>query len=391
MATSGLIARPGLLKLVERSLTRSPVTLLVGPRQCGKTTLARQIATTRQRTYIDLEDPETPLKPETAKQVLEPLRGLVVIDEFQRQPRLFELLRVLSDRKPLSARFLILGSASPDLVRGASESLAGRLAYCEMAGLDLSEVEASRQAALWVRGGFPRSLLARSEKLSYAWRGDFVQSFLERDIPQLGIRVPAHTLRRFWTMLAHYHGQVWNAAELARALGTGEKAVRHYLDVLTGAFMVRPLQPWFENVGKRLVKAPKIYLRDTGLLHYLLGIRSRLELLGHPKAGASWEGFALDQIVRLLRAEREAYFYGTHAGAELDLLVVRGSRRFGFEAKHADAPVVTKSMHVALDDLRLEHLFVVHPGTQRTPLADRITAVGLRDLDEIVRRLGGID
>ncbi|MGH7821933.1 MAG: ATP-binding protein, partial [Candidatus Binatia bacterium] len=296
MHVSRLHPRPSLLADVRAAIRRSPVTLLLGPRQCGKTTVARQIASGQRSTYFDLEDPDAALRAEIAKQVLAPLRGLIVIDEFQRQPALFELLRVLADRRPLPARFLILGSASPDLVRGVSETLAGRVAYREMAGLDSSEVEARHHERLWLRGGFPRAFLSRSDEQSFAWRADFVTTFLERDLPQLGIRVPAAALRRFWTMLARFHGQIWNAAELARAMGTGEKAVRHYLDILTGAFVVRQLPPWFENVGKRLVKAPRIYLRDSGLLHYLLGLRHRLDLLAHPALGASWEGFAIEQI-----------------------------------------------------------------------------------------------
>jgi predicted AAA+ superfamily ATPase len=385
-----LVPRPRLLELIRRSVRRCPVTLLVGPRQCGKTTIARQIAAATRSTFFDLEDPEAALRPETAKQVLAPLRGLVVIDELQRQPALLELLRVLADRSPLRARFLVLGSASPSLVRGVSETLAGRASFLEMGGLDVMDIESSRHAALWLRGGLPRSLLARTEADSFAWRSDFVASFLERDVPLLGVRVPSHALRRFWTMLAHYHGQSLNAAELARAMGTGENAVRHYLDILTGGLMVRQLAPWFENLGKRLVKAPKIYVRDSGLLHALLGVRSRLELFSHPKLGASWEGFALEQIVSRLGAERDAFFYRTHAGAELDLFVERQGRRFGFELKHADAPRVTKSMHVASIDLRLDHLWVVHPGERSFPLGERIGALALRDLDETARehRLG---
>ena len=381
-----LLDRTDLARTVERALARAPITLLLGPRQCGKTTLARQLAATRRTTWFDLEDPETPLRAETAKQVLEPLRGLVVIDELQRLPELFPLLRVLADRRPLPARFLILGSASPNLVRGASETLAGRVAQCEMAGFGLGELGPAQQTKLWTRGGYPRSTLARTDPLSFAWRADFVQTFLERDLFQLGIRIPAPAMRRFWTMLAHYHGQTWNAAELARAVGTGEAAVRNHLDILTAAFMVRQLPPWFENVGKRLVKAPKVYVRDTGLLHYLLGLHTRLEVLGHPKLGASWEGFAVDEVIRSLDAERDAYFYATHSGAELDLLIVRGSRRFGFEMKVADAPAATRSMHVVLEDIGLERLFVVHPGTRSYELQDRISALALRDLPDARKR-----
>jgi hypothetical protein len=378
------LPRPNLIEGLRRSLRDYPVVLLLGPRQCGKTTLAHQVAGSAS-TYFDLEDPATPLRPSAAKRILDPLRGLVVIDEFQRQPALFELIRVLADRVPRRTRFLILGSASPDLVRGASETLAGRMAYHEMAGFDAEEVAAPHHERLWIRGGFPRAFLARTEAESYLWRLNFIQSFLERDIPQLGIRVPAHALRRFWTMVAHYHGQVWNAAELGRALGTGENAVRHYLDILSGAFMVRQLPPWFENVGKRLVKAPRIYLRDSGLLHALIGTRSRLDVLSHPKLGASWEGFALDQAIRLLHAERDAFFYRTHAGAELDLFVVRGGRRYGFEFKYADAPSATKSMHVARTDLRLEHLYVVCPAERAYALDERISVLPLSELPALAR------
>jgi uncharacterized protein len=376
------VVRASLFARVQRSLREFPVTLLVGPRQCGKTTLARALSES-QATYFDLEDPESPLRPEVAKRVLEPLRGLVVIDEFQRQPKLFELLRVLADRPRSGARFLILGSASPELVRGASESLAGRVGYCEMSGFDVSEIAPTGHAALWLRGGYPRSLLARSDAAAFTWRQSFVQTFLERDIPQLGIRVPAQALRRFWTMLAHYHGQIWNAAELARSMGVGENAVRHYLDVLSGAFMVRQLPPWFENIGKRLVKSPRIYLRDSGLLHLLLGLPARRDVLSHPKLGASWEGFALEQVVRLLNADREAFFYRTHAGTELDLLIVRGNKRYGFEFKYRDAPEATKSMHMALADLRLESLRVVYPGERAYSLDERIQVMPLSGLPEL--------
>lgn len=380
-----MIGRPQLITQVSQSLQHYPVTLILGPRQCGKTTLAREIHATQGGTYFDLEDPETPLHPPAAKLILKDLRGLVVIDEFQRQPELLELLRVLADRRPLPARFLVLGSASPLLVKGVSESLAGRVGYVQMSGFSLEEVGADQQGALWIRGGFPSSFLADGEQLSHAWRSNFVQSFLERDLPQLGIRIPAHALRRFWTMVAHFHGQVWNAADLARSMGTKEDTARRYLDLLSSAFMVRQLPPWFENLGKRLVKAPKVYLRDTGLLHTLLGLRDRLQVQSHPKLGLSWEGFALEQLICMAQAESDAFFYKTYAGAELDLLLVRKGKRYGFEFKYEDAPRTTKSMHVVFADLALEKLWVVHPGERRYPLREGIEAMPLARVREILR------
>lgn len=372
-----MVKRENLRRQVEYVLNRYPVVLLLGPRQCGKTTLAREVWRTEGGTYFDLEDPETPLRVDAAKLVLRDLRGLVVIDEIQREPALFPLLRVLADRRPQPATFLLLGSASLDLVRGVSESLAGRVAYLDMGGFDLTEVEEGDQDHLWIRGGFPVSFLAEDGQSSFEWRVNFVRSFLERDVPQLGIRVPSHALRRFLTMLAHFHGQVWNAAELARSLGAKEDTARKYLDILSGAFLVRQLPPWFENIKKRLVKAPKVYLRDSGVLHSLLGLRDKLQVQSHPKLGFSWEGFALEQIVRLAGAERDAYFYRTHGGAELDLLLVRNGQRFGFEFKYEDAPRSTKSMHIVREDLRLDRLWVVYPGESAYPLREGIEVVPL--------------
>ncbi|MBM3789471.1 MAG: ATP-binding protein [Acidobacteria bacterium] len=380
------IARPDIEARIEKGLRHFPVTLILGPRQCGKTTLARKVCKARKGTYFDLEDPETALKPETAKLVLGDLKGLVVIDEVQRQPQLFALLRVLADRRPISTRFLILGSASPDLVKDVSESLAGRVTYVDMGGFLLHEVGEAGQSALWVRGGFPEAFLARSESASYRWRNDFIRSFLERDIPQLGIRIPAPALRRFWTMLAHYHGQIWNAAELGRAMGVKEDTARKYCDILSGAFMVRQLPPWFENIGKRLVKAPKVYLRDSGLLHTLLGLKGRFQVLSHPKFGFSWEGFALEHIIRFAWADRDAYFYRTHAGAELDLMLLRHGRRYGFEFKYEDAPTVTRSMRVAFEDLKLERLWVIHPGERSYPLSEYAEVVPLAQVPVLLRK-----
>ncbi len=380
-----MIPRPKILDEVLTALTRYPVTMLLGPRQCGKTTIAREISRLQKASYFDLEDPETPLKPEMARLVLQNLTGLVIIDEFQRQPELFPLLRVLADRTPDIAHFLILGSASPDLVRGISESLAGRVAYVHMGAFSLDEVGADKQDQLWELGGFPRAFLSERAEISFDWRANFIQSFLERDIPQLGIRIPTYALRRFWLMVAHYHGQVWNAADFARSLGTKEDTARKYLDILTGAYMVRQLPPWYENLGKRLVKAPKVFIRDSGLLHALLGLRNREQILSHPKLGFSWEGFALEQLIRMARAERDVSYYKTHGGAELDCLLIRNGKRFGFEFKYQDLPSSTKSMHIAIQDLKLDKLWVVYPGGQNYPLSDRIEVIPLRDMENLLK------
>jgi hypothetical protein len=353
-----------------------PVAALLGPRQCGKTTLARLIASAEPSTYLDLEDPVHLRRLSAPMTALGPLSGLIVIDEVQRKPDLFSAIRVLVDRPKNPAKFFLLGSASPQLGRGASESLAGRIGFVDLSGFDLDEVGAEHRDRLWLRGGFPRSFLAADDAASFLWREDFVRTFLERDIPQLGITVPAETLRRFWTMIAHYHGQVWNAAELARSLGTAENTARRYLDILAGAFMVRVLPPWFENIGKRQVKAPKVYLRDTGILHVLLGLADLNQVGSHPKLGASWEGFALEQVIGALNT-RDMYYWGTHGGAELDLLVIRGANRFGFEFKYADAPGTSRSIRIAIEDLHLQHLWVVYPGHEEYPLDERVSVVPL--------------
>jgi predicted AAA+ superfamily ATPase len=312
---------------------------------------------------------------------LEPLRGLVILDEIQRRPELFPVLRVLADRPRRPARFLVLGSASPELLRQGSETLAGRIAYHELGGFSLSEVKPANLRKLWLRGGFPRSYAARTDAESMRWRREFTRTFAERELAELQIGIAPAALSRFWMMLAHYHGQIWNGAELARAFGVSEKTVRHYLDVLTATFMTLRLQPWFENAGKREVKAPKIYLRDSGLLHYQLGLDSYEGLLGHPKSGASWEGFALSEVVRTLRADaRQCFFWGLHSGAELDLLVIRGGQRLGFEIKLTDAPKITPSMRSALDALKLDSLHVIHAGNDAFPLAERIRALPLSQI-----------
>jgi predicted AAA+ superfamily ATPase len=379
MYTSAVIRRPELLRAVQRALRESPVVALLGPRQCGKTTLARQIAGDARERVFDLEDAVDLARLEAPQRTLAALRGLVVIDEVQRMPSLFEVLRVLADRRPLRARFLVLGSASPHLVRGVSETLAGRVRFVEMGGFGVDEIGGSRWERLWARGSFPRSFLAQTEQESLAWRRDFITTYLERDVPQLGITIPAATLRRFWTMVAHNHGQTWNAAEFARALGTSEPTARRYLDILTGSYVVRQLVPWFENVGKRQVKSPKVYVRDTGLLHALLGLPTLEAVRSHPKHGASFEGFAVEQLLRRL-GPTDVYFWGTHAGAELDLFAIRRGERLGFEIKASDAPTVTSSMRSAIDTLRLDSLRVIYPGERSYDLDDGIRVVGIREL-----------
>ena len=364
---------------VRSALRRSRVVALLGPRQCGKTTLARQFVPARSPNYFDLEDPGSLARLSQPDIALRSIKGLVVIDEVQRRPDLFPLLRVLSDRKPLPARFLILGSASPALLRQSSETLAGRLETVLLEGLRLADLGAAAQSRHWLRGGFPLAYTARSETDSLTWRRQFIQTFLERDVPQLGIAIPALALRRFWTMLAHYHGQTWNGAELARALAVGESTVRRYVDLLTGVFMVRQLSPWFENLSKRQVKAPRVYVRDSGLLHALLGIGNRRELESHPKVGASWEGYAVEEVLKALQPD-ESYYWATHQGAELDLLLFKRGRRIGVECKRMDAPRLTSSMRIALADLKLDELLVVYPGTESYPLADNIRVVPLPQL-----------
>ncbi len=386
-----MLVRRTLETAVRSALGRSAAVALVGPRQVGKTTLARSLLNAASpnlplnlspgasANWFDLEDPQVEAQLAAPLTALKDLRGLVVIDEVQHAPDLFKVLRVLIDRPGNPARFLLLGSASPALLRQSSESLAGRIEVIEAGGFTLDETGADQAAALWWRGGFPRSFIAPSDDASRIWRREFIRTTVERDLPQLGMNVAAPALYRFWSMLAHYHGQVWNAAPPARSLGVNESTVRRYLDWLTLAYLVRQLQPWFANLGKRQVKAPKIYLRDTGLLHELLGIGDPGALLRHPKSGASWEGFALDQVLRIARPD-EAYFWATHAGAELDLLMLKDGRRVGVEFKRADAPHLTASMRIAQDDLMLDALFVVYPGERRYALADKVEAVPLAAL-----------
>lgn len=374
-----MIQRKRKLGAIDRGFERACIVSITGLRQSGKTTLARGYAGGWDGpvTFFDMEDPASQARLREPMTALEPLEGLVVIDEIQRQPDIFPVLRVLADRPDRSTRFLILGSASPVLIKSVSESLAGRVALLDMEGFDLLEVGAGELRRLWLHGGLPPSFLV-SEQASFAWRRDFITLFLERDLPQLGITIPATTMRRFWMMLAHFHGQVWNAAELARSLGASEQTARRYLDILCGAFAVRQLPAWFENIGKRTVKSPKIYLRDSGLLHALLEMRSWGQLEGHPKLGASWEGFCVEQILSFCDS-REAYFWATHSGAELDLLLFIKGRRVGVEIKYSDAPRITRSMRIAVEDLKLDALHVIYPGKESFTMTGKIEAVTLPD------------
>ncbi|MCB1036016.1 MAG: ATP-binding protein [Acidobacteria bacterium] len=372
-----MIERRSLLGSINLALESSRVVLLVGPRQSGKTTLARELLSEDSINYFDLEEPSSRARLEEPMTALGPLEGLVVIDEVQLRPDLFPVLRVLSDRRRNPARFLILGSASGDLLRQTSESLAGRVERVMISGFTLRELGSGAESELWRRGGFPLSFLAASEADSLAWRKNFIGTLLERDFPQWGVRVPASALQRFWTLLAHYHGQTWNAADPARALGVNQSTTRRYLDLLTDALMIRQLRSWQANLRKRQVKAPKVYVRDSGLLHELLGIRTEKELLHHPKVGASWEAFVIEQVLTC-EPHDEAFFWATHQGAEIDLILRRGDRLLGVECKRADAPRLTRSIRIALEDVGLARVAVVYPGSRRYPLAEGVEAVPLQ-------------
>lgn len=381
-----MIERSLYLAQLQQLLQDNPVVALVGARQVGKTTLARLVSKQfAQTTFFDLENPTHLARLNDPMLALQALEGLVIIDEIQHQPNLFKVLRVLADRPQQPCQFLVLGSAAPSLLKQSAESLAGRIAYLEINGFSLQEVGIPDQEKLWLRGSFPRSFLAPSEQTSVTWRQDFVRTFLERDLPQLGIQIPAITMRRFWMMLAHYHGQLWNTSEFARAFGMNDKTVRHYLDILTSTFVIKQLPPWWENISKRQVKAPKIYLHDTGLLHILLGLNSKEELENHPKVGASWEGFAMNTVLTQLQAQpEEAFFWRTHTGAELDLVIMHGNSRLGFEFKRTTTPRLTPSLRIATETLQLSHCYVIHCGNESFPLAEKITALNLDQMLKVL-------
>lgn len=385
-----MIDRKRDIKKLVSLLKRHPVVGIIGARQVGKTTLARSLSDQIRSAsfYFDLENPEDLARLADPMLALKGLKGLVVIDEIQRLPGLFPILRVLVDRQKTSARFLVLGSASPELLRQGSESLAGRIIYHELGGFSLDDVGIKNYFRLWLRGGFPRSYLASSDTMSEEWRRGFIQTFLERDLPQLGITIRSTTMHRFWSMLSHYHGQIWNASEFGRSFGVADTTVRSYLDLLSSALVVRQLLPWHENISKRQVKSPKVYIADSGLLHTLLGIKTRSDLERHPKVGASWEGFVIEQVIRWMGFRKEdCFFWATHAGAELDLLVGRGKDRLGFEVKLTSSPRVTPSMRSALSDLKLQRLYVIHSGEETFQLERNIQAVALPRLLEDLKPL----
>ena len=381
-----MISRTNYINKLQKATSRSPITALLGPRQCGKTTLARMFSSKQETTFFDLESQSDLRRLQNPELVFGSLAGLVVLDEIQNQPSLFNVLRVMVDKPDNRARFLILGSASPDIVKNVSETLAGRVEFIELSGFNLFEVGPDRFNKLWTRGGFPRSYLASSDEDSIAWREGFIRTFLERDIPQLGLRIPSQTMRRFWNMMAHHHGNLWNASLIGRAMGLNDKTVRNYLDILTGTYMIRQLQPWFENLGKRQVKSPKIYIRDSGLLHGLLNLPDQHALLGHPQVGASWEGFALEHLIGTLGLS-ESYFWATHSGAEIDLLFFHKGRRYGAEIKFTEKPRPTKSIRAAIQSLNLEHVWIIYPGEHTYPIDDTISVLPISDSSAIYEQL----
>jgi hypothetical protein len=379
------IQRTAEIELLKKLLKNNPIVAILGPRQCGKTTLSRQFSSQwpLDVTIFDLENPRDIQRLQEPLLALENIEGLIIIDEIQRSPDLFPVLRVLSDRYK-KTKYLILGSASRDLIRQSSESLAGRISYVEIGGFSLQLLGASKAEKLWIRGTFPRSFLASSEAASYQWRQDFIATFLERDIPQLGINIPAKSLGRFWKMLAHYHGQIFNASEIGKSLGISDHTAQRYLDLLSGTFMVRQLRPWYYNTKKRIIKRPKVYFRDSGILHALFALEGKKDVLLHPKLGASWEGFALEEVIKTAQLkEDEAFFWGVHAAAEIDLLFQKKGGLYGVEVKYAQAPNLTQSMRSALKELSLKHLWIIYPGKESYPLDRNVTVIPLADLNKI--------
>ncbi len=374
-----MIKRQQYLKKLKAAIKRSPVTALLGPRQCGKTTLARELGEQQSAVYYDLESHIDLRRLQNPELMLGSAKGLVILDEIQLVPELFSVLRVIVDKPDFKGTFLVLGSASPTIIKNVSETLAGRVEFIELSPFSLLETGLKTLSELWLKGGFPRSFLAKSDQDSQVWREGFIRTFLERDIPQFGITIPAPAMRRFWTMLAHFHGQTWNASKIARSMGVSDKTARSYLDILTGTYMIRQLQPWFENISKRQVKAPKIYFRDSGLLHSLLELATHNSLLGHPKIGASWEGFVIEQILFSINPS-ECYFWSTHSGAELDLFFIKEGRRIGIEVKFSEAPKITKSMRITIDQLKLDALFVIYPGNHKYQVDEIITVLPLPDI-----------
>jgi predicted AAA+ superfamily ATPase len=381
-----MLSRLEYLERLSVALNRSPIVAILGPRQVGKTTLAQLYIQEREAVYFDLDSQPDIRRLQNPELALNSLAGIVVIDEIQVMPSLFAVLKVLVDRPENQARFLILGSASPDIVKNVSQTLAGRVEFIELTGFGIGEVGPPQWEELWVRGGFPRSFLASSDENSAAWREGFIRTFLERDIPQLGIAIRAPAMRRFWTMLAHFHGQTWNASALAQSMGLSDKTVRSYLDILTGTFMVRQLQPWYANIGKRQVKAPKIYLRDSGILHSLLDLPDRHSLLAHPRVGPSWEGFALEQVLQAVEPA-QSYFWAVHAATELDLLFFHRGRAYGIEAKFSEAPSITRSMQTAVADLDLHHLWIVCPSPHSYPVSERISVLAVQEIVSLPEQL----
>jgi predicted AAA+ superfamily ATPase len=372
--------RQKFLSLVEKHFQIHKVCALLGPRQCGKTTFSRQFASLKKIPQINIFDLENPLDLERLREpmlALSDLQGFVIIDEIQYKPNLFSILRVLADKENI--KFLVLGSASRDLIKQSAETLAGRIGYIEMTPFDISEISEINQ--LWLRGGFPLSYLAKSDELSFLWRQNYIKTFLERDIPNLGFSIPSMQLRKFWVMICHYHGGIFNASELGKSLGISYHTAKQYLDILEGTFMIRVLQPWYENLKKRQVKTPKIYFRDSGIYHTLLGLNNSESVIYSPKIGVSWEGFALEQTISYYNAEtEECYFWSSHNTAEIDLLIFKDGKRIGFEFKYTDTPKITPSIKISLEDLKLDQIKIIFPGNINFKLSEKVEAIGLTSL-----------